>query len=70
MEMIRIIIYEPKKCIVVHIEPLIPLWGVEWTKIGEIGEGCLLQTRYLTETLILSPDIGKWSPRYLATSSA
>ena len=56
--MIRITIYEPKKWIIVHIEPLMPeLWGVEWAKIGEIGEGCLLQTRYLTETLILSPDI-------------
>ena len=58
VEMIRIAIYEPKTCLIVHIEPLIPeLWGVEWAKIGEISEGCLLQTRYLTETLIISPDI-------------
>ena len=56
--MIRITIYEPTKCLIVHIEPLIPeLWGVEWAKIGEIGEGRLLQTRYLTETLTLLPDI-------------
>ena len=50
--MIRINIYEPKKSLIVHIEPLIPeLWGVEWAKTGEIGEGCLLQTRYLTENV-------------------
>ena len=50
--MIRIAIYEPTKCLIVHIEPVIPeLWGVEWAKIGEIGEGRLLQTRYRTENV-------------------
>ena len=48
--MIKINIYEPIKSLIVHIEPLIPeLWGVEWAKLGEIGESCLLKTRYLTE---------------------
>ena len=52
MEIIRIAINEPTKCLIVHIEPLIPkLWGVEWAKIGEIGWGRLLQTRYRTENV-------------------
>ena len=55
VEMIRIAINEPTKCLIVHIEPLIrlipELWGVEWAKIGEIGGGRLLQTRYRTENV-------------------
>ena len=70
--MIRIAINEPTKCLIVHIEPLIPeLWGVEWAKIGEIGGGRLLQTRYRTENVnIIAWYLAIWSPRYLATSSA
>ena len=50
--MIRIAINEPTKCLIVHFVPLIPeLWGVEWAKIGEIGGGRLLQTRYRTENV-------------------
>ena len=50
--MIRLAIYEPTKCLIVHIEPAIPeLWGVEWAKIGAIGEGRLLQTGYRTENV-------------------